>query len=49
MTITMTLADPDRDTDVHVDEGLPLGLSTADNGAAWRSSLAKLAELVESS
>jgi len=29
--------------------GLPRGLSTADNEAGWRSSLAKLAAFVESS
>ena len=30
-----------------VHDGLPRGLSTADNEAGWRSSLAKLAALVE--
>ena len=38
MTITIALA---------VHDGLPPGLSTADNEAGWRSSLAKLAALVE--
>jgi uncharacterized protein YndB with AHSA1/START domain len=48
MTITMTLADADGGTEVlAVHEGLPPGLSTADNEAGWRSSLAKLAALVE--
>jgi hypothetical protein len=31
------------------DTGLPRGLSLADNEAGWRSSLAKLAALVEGS
>jgi uncharacterized protein YndB with AHSA1/START domain len=49
MTITISLADADGGTDVlAVHDGLPRGLSTADNEAAWRSSLAKLAALVES-
>ncbi|HLJ60157.1 MAG TPA: SRPBCC family protein [bacterium] len=48
MTITITLADADGGTDVlGVHEGLPRGVSTADNEAGWRSSLAKLAALVE--
>jgi uncharacterized protein YndB with AHSA1/START domain len=48
MTITMTLADADGGTEVlAVHEALPPGLSTADNEAGWRSSLAKLAALVE--
>ena len=48
MTITFTLTDADGGTDVlAVHEGLPPGLSTADNEAGWRSSLAKLAALVE--
>jgi uncharacterized protein YndB with AHSA1/START domain len=38
MRITIALA---------VHDGLPRGLSTADNEAGWRSSLAKLAALVE--
>jgi uncharacterized protein YndB with AHSA1/START domain len=48
MTITITLTDADGGTDVHaLHEGLPPGLSIADNEAGWRSSLAKLAALVE--
>jgi uncharacterized protein YndB with AHSA1/START domain len=48
MTITISLADADGGTDVlAVHEGLPPGLPTADNDAGWRSSLTKLAALVE--
>jgi len=48
MTITISLADADGGTDVlAVHDGLPRGLSNADNKAGWRSSLAKLAALVE--
>ncbi len=48
MTITITLADADGGTEVlAVHDGLPPGLSAADNEAGWRSSLAKLAALVE--
>ena len=48
MTITISLADADGGTDVlAVHEGLPDGLSAADNETGWRSSLAKLAALVE--
>jgi uncharacterized protein YndB with AHSA1/START domain len=48
MTITIALADADGGTDVFaVHDGLPPGLSSADNEAGWRSSLAKLAALVE--
>jgi len=48
MTITIALADADGGTDIlAVHDGLPRGLSTTDNEAGWRSSLAKLAELVE--
>jgi uncharacterized protein YndB with AHSA1/START domain len=48
MTITITLADADGGTEVlAVHDGLPPGLSTADNEAGWRSSLAKLAALLE--
>jgi len=48
MTITITLTDADGGTDVlAVHDGLPPGLSAADNEAGWRSSLAKLAALVE--
>lgn len=50
MTITITLADADGGTDIlAVHDRLPRGLSTADNEAGWRSSLAKLAALVEAS
>src|SRR5690348_7777908 len=49
MTITVTLTDaPDGGTDlVAVHEGLPPGVSPADNETGWRMSLAKLAVLVE--
>jgi uncharacterized protein YndB with AHSA1/START domain len=48
MTITFSLADADGGTDIlAVHDGLPRGLPTADNEAGWRSSLAKLAALVE--
>ena len=48
MTITIALADADGGTDIlAVHDGLPPGLSVADNEAGWRSSLVKLAALVE--
>ena len=48
MTITLTLADAGGGTDVlAVHDGLPPGVPTADNEVGWRSSLAKLAALVE--
>jgi uncharacterized protein YndB with AHSA1/START domain len=48
MTITTTLADADGGTDVlAVHDGLPRGLSPADNETGWRMALAKLAALVE--
>ena len=49
MTITITLTDADNGgTDLlAVHDGLPPGLSTGDNDAGWRSSLSKLAALVE--
>ena len=49
MTITITLADAEGGgTEVHaVHDGLPPGVPTADNEAGWRSSLGKLAALVE--
>jgi uncharacterized protein YndB with AHSA1/START domain len=48
MTITIGLADADGGTDgLAVHDDLPGGLSAADNEAGWRSSLAKLAALVE--
>jgi uncharacterized protein YndB with AHSA1/START domain len=50
MTITIALADADGGTNVlAVDDRLPPGLSPVDNDAGWRSSLAKLAALVEAS
>jgi uncharacterized protein YndB with AHSA1/START domain len=48
MTITIELADADGGTGVlAAHDNLPRGLSAADNEAGWRSSLAKLAALVE--
>jgi uncharacterized protein YndB with AHSA1/START domain len=48
MTITITLTDADGGTDiVAVHDGLPPGLSTADNEAGWWEALEKLAALVE--
>ncbi len=48
MTITISLADAGGGTDVLAVHGqLPPGLSAADNEVGWRSSLAKLAALVE--
>ena len=48
MTITISLADAHGGTDVlAVHDGLPRGLSTADNEVGWRMSLAKLAALAE--
>jgi uncharacterized protein YndB with AHSA1/START domain len=48
MTITITLADADGGTELlAVHEGLPLGLSPADNETGWRMALAKLAALTE--
>ena len=48
MTITFTLTDAGGGTGVlGVHEGLPSGVSIADNEAGWRMSLAKLAALVE--
>jgi uncharacterized protein YndB with AHSA1/START domain len=50
MTITITLADAEGGTDVNaVHDGLPSGLSPADNELGWSLSLAKLAALVEAS
>jgi len=50
MTITITLTDAGGGTDIlAVHDGLPHGLPRADNEAGWRSSLAKLAALLESS
>jgi uncharacterized protein YndB with AHSA1/START domain len=48
MTITITLSDADGGTDVlGVHEGLPPGVSAADNEAGWRSALERLAALAE--
>jgi len=48
MTITITLADADGGTDlVAVHDGLPPGVSTADNEVGWQMALAKLAAFVE--
>jgi uncharacterized protein YndB with AHSA1/START domain len=48
MTITFTLTDADGGTDLHaVHEGVPAGVSPADNEHGWRMSLGKLAALVE--
>ena len=50
MTITMTLTDADGGTEITaVHDRLPPGVSSADNETGWRSSLAKLAALVEAS
>lgn len=49
MTITITLSDTDGGTElVALHEGLPDGVSTADNEAGWTEALARLAALVES-
>jgi uncharacterized protein YndB with AHSA1/START domain len=48
MTITISLTDADGGTDIlGAHEGLPRGISTADNEAGWREAFAKLAALVE--
>jgi uncharacterized protein YndB with AHSA1/START domain len=48
MTITITLNDADGGTDVvGLHEGLPPGVSAADNEAGWHSALKRLAALVE--
>ena len=48
MTITITLADAEGGTDlVAAHEGVPPGVSPADNEYGWTMSLAKLAALVE--
>ena len=48
MTITISLAEADGGTEVvAVHDRLPPGLSPTDNEVGWRSSLAKLAALVE--
>jgi uncharacterized protein YndB with AHSA1/START domain len=53
MTITFTLTEAAGGVDVGTDlfavhDGLPRGVSTADNELGWRMSLGKLAALVES-
>jgi uncharacterized protein YndB with AHSA1/START domain len=49
MTLTITLADVEDGTEfVGVHEGLPPGISPADNELGWRMALDKLAALVES-
>src|SRR4051812_19976750 len=48
MTISFTLTDADGGTDVlALHDGLPSGLSAADNETGWRMSLDKLAAFVE--
>jgi uncharacterized protein YndB with AHSA1/START domain len=48
MTITYTLADADGGTEISaVHDGVPPGVSPADNELGWRQSLDKLAALVE--
>ena len=48
MTLTLTLNDADEGTELlAVHEGLPEGVSPADNETGWRMSLEKLAALVE--
>jgi uncharacterized protein YndB with AHSA1/START domain len=48
MTDTITLTDADGGTDIlAVHDGLPPGVSLADNEIGWRMALAKLAALVE--
>jgi uncharacterized protein YndB with AHSA1/START domain len=48
MTITISLAEADGGTDlVALHDGLPRGLSPADNEKGWRMSLEKLAGLLE--
>ena len=48
MTITITLADANGGTNLlAVHDGLPPGVSSADNETGWRMALAKLAAFVE--
>jgi hypothetical protein len=49
MTITVTLIDaPGGGTDLYaVHDGLPRGVSPADNEAGWKQALTRLAELLE--
>jgi uncharacterized protein YndB with AHSA1/START domain len=49
MTMTFRLADAEGGTElVAVHEGVPEGVTPADNEAGWREALARLAALVES-
>jgi uncharacterized protein YndB with AHSA1/START domain len=49
MTVAMSIADRDGGSElVAVHDGLPAGVSAADNELGWKLSLAKLARLVES-
>jgi uncharacterized protein YndB with AHSA1/START domain len=48
MTVTIMLADADGGTDLlALHDGLPPGVSPADNETGWRMALTKLAALVE--
>jgi hypothetical protein len=48
MVSTITLSDADGGTElIAVHEGLPDGVSPADNEAGWSEALARLAALVE--
>lgn len=48
MTITITLTDSDGGTNlIALHDGLPAGVSPADNELGWRMALTKLAALVE--
>ncbi len=48
MTITITLADADGGTDLlAVHDGLPRGVSLADNETGWQMALSRLAAIVE--
>ena len=48
MTVTITLSDADGGTNLSaVHDGLPPGVSSADNETGWRMALAKLAAFVE--
>ncbi|MBZ0273082.1 SRPBCC family protein [bacterium] len=48
MTVTITLADTDGGTEIlAIHDGLPPGLSPADNETGWNMSLDNLARLVE--
>lgn len=48
MKVTISLVDADGGTDVlGVHEGLPPGVSIADNQVGWQSALARLAALVK--